>query len=194
MASRRSAPAGVEPLSPRRKWQTIAVATMLLVPAYWSVLAGIVDGAVNDADAVGGDVGNGPAFIAFGLALIPFVFIVLAFMSGHPKAPGAVVRAMGLSVLVGIVVSAVAADAVTGIVAGVGAGGAVALRPEPSVGWKPRAVGVLVASAYTFILVRTAGAIALVSAPIFPLTALGLADHFVAWRRQTRVAEDAARD
>lgn len=194
MASRRSAPAGVEPLSPKRKWQTIAFATALLVPAYWSVLAGLVDSALDADDAVGGDVGNGPAYVAFGLALIPFVFVVLAFMSGHPKAPGAVVRAMSLAVLVGFVASAIAADAVTGIVAGVGAGGVVALRPEPSVGWKPRAVGVLVASAYTFVLVRTAGVLALVSAPVFPLTALGLADHFVAWRRQTSVSEDAARD
>ncbi len=42
---RRAAAAGVVPLSPKRKWQTITVATLLLVPAYWSILAGFVDGA-----------------------------------------------------------------------------------------------------------------------------------------------------
>ena len=35
--------------------------------------------------------------LAFGLALIPFVFIVLAFMSEHPRAPGAVAQGDGLA-------------------------------------------------------------------------------------------------
>jgi hypothetical protein len=177
------------PLSAKRKWQTITVATVLFLPAYWSVLAGIVDGALDEGEAVSGDVGSSAALVAFGLALIPFVFIVLAFMSEHPRAPGAVVRAMGLSLLVGVAASAVAADAVTGIVAGVGAGGLVALRPEPDHGWKPRAVGVLVAATYSFVLVRSAGELAVLMAPVFPLTALGLADHYVEWRRQPRVAD-----
>ena len=74
-----------------------------------------------------------------------------------------------------------------GIVAGVGAGGLVAPAPRArGHGWKPRAVGVLVAAVYTFVLVRTAGALALLPAPVFPLTALGLADHYVDWRRQSR--------
>ena len=46
------------------------------------------------------------------------------------RAPGGRLRAMGLCLLVGIPVSALAADAVTGIVAGVGAGGIVALRAD----------------------------------------------------------------
>jgi hypothetical protein len=186
---RRATAAGAAPLSPKRKWQTITVATLLFLPAYWSVLAGIVDGALDATETVSGDVGNSAALIAFGLALIPFLFIVLAFMSEHPRAPGAVVKAMGLSLLVGIAASAIAADAVTGLVAGVGAGGLVALRPEPDHGWKPRAVGVLVAATYTFMLVRTAPDIALLSAPVFPLTALGLADHYIEWRRQPTVAD-----
>jgi hypothetical protein len=184
---RRRASGGAAPLSPKRKWQTITVATLLLVPAYWSLLAGVVSGAIDDNDGVE----NPAAFVAFGLAVIPFVFIVLAFMSEHPRAPGAVLRAMGLVLLVGIPVSAIAADAVTGIVAGVGAGGAAALRPEPLHGWRPRAAGVLIASLYTYALVRTAGPLALVSAPIFPLTVLGLADHYVEWRRERAQATPA---
>ena len=178
------------PLSPKRKWQTIIVATLLLVPAYWSILAGIVDGALDEGEGVSGDVGNSASLVAFGLALIPFVFIVLAFMSEHPRAPGAVLKAMALALVVGAMASAIAADAVTGIVAGVGAGGLVALRPEPDHGWKPRAVGVLLAATYAFVLVRTAGPLALMSAPVLPLTALGLADHYVDWKREPRV--DAA--
>lgn len=172
--------AGAQPLSPQRKWQTITVATLVLVPAYWAMLAGIVSAAES------GDEGSPHAglALAFGLMVIPFVFMVLAFMSGHPRAPGAVLKAMGLSILVGILVSAAAVDAVTGIVAGVGAGGVVALRPDDPSGWKARSVGVLVAALYTFVLVRTVGALALFPAPIFPFTAIGLADHLAARRRE----------
>jgi hypothetical protein len=134
----------------------------------------------GSSDAEGGP--SAPAAIAFGLALIPFVFIVLAFASEHPRAPGAVVRAMGLSLLVGLPVSAIAGDAVTGIVAGVGAGGIVALRADQAHEWRIRAAAVAVAAAYAFVLARAAGAVVLIALPIFPFTSLGLADHFSEWR------------
>jgi hypothetical protein len=93
-------------------------------------------------------------------------------------AAGAVVKAMGLCLVVGICASALAGDAVTGIIAGVGAGGIVALRADEPHSWKARALGVAIAASYTFILARTAGAIVLLPAPIFPFTAIGVADHF----------------
>jgi hypothetical protein len=176
----------MEPLSPKRKWQTIMLATVLLAPAFWALLVGIV-ASVNEDDV---DSPSVPAALALGLAIIPFVFIVLAFMSGHPRAPGAVLRAMGLSILVGIPVSALAADAATGIVAGVGAGGIVALRADRAHETKIRAIGVLVASLYTFALLRTAGAVALLPAPVFPLTAIGIADH-LSERRYERASTDS---
>lgn len=176
-------PRGVAPLSPQRKWRAITLATLLLVPAFWSMLAGAVTIASDDD----GGVGNPAAAIALGFALIPFVFIVLAFLSEHPRAPGAVVKAMTLCLLVGIPVSAIAADAVSGIVAGVGAGGIVALRADADHGWRTRAVGVAVAVAYTFVLVRVAAELVLLPAPIFPFTAVGIADH-LAERRAERVA------
>lgn len=169
-------PAGVEPLSPQQKWKTITIATLLLVPAYWALLGGLVAEATDDTKSHVGQPNTAAAF-ALGLAIIPFVFIVLAFMSGHPKAPGAVVKAMTLSVLVGIPVSALAGDAVTGIVAGVGAGAIVALRMDADHNWRTRAVAVAIASIYTFALVRTAGAMALLAAPVLPLTGIGVADH-----------------
>ena len=166
-------PGGAEPLSPQRKWRAIAVATVLLVPAFWAVLAGLVSGS-DVAD--GGP--NAPAALALGLALIPFVFMVLAFMSQHPRAPGAVVKAMGLALLVGVTASAIAADGATGIVAGAGAGGVVALRSDAAHTWQSRALAVVIATVYTFVLVRTAGAIALLAAPALPLTGIGIADHW----------------
>ena len=172
-------PTGMEPLSPRRKWQAITLATLLLVPAYWSILAGLVSAASDGPDPVA----NPGAYLAFGLAVIPFVFVVLAFVSEHPRAPAAVWRALVLAVLVGGGVSALAADAVTGIVAGVGAGGVITLRSDGDHNWKARALAVAFAVVYTFVLVRTASSLALLPAPIFPFTAIGVADHLSERRR-----------
>lgn len=179
-------PAGMQPLSPERKWRAITLATLLLAPAVWSLLAGLVAAASDEA--------GGPepaAAIAFGLALIPFVFIVLAFSSEHPRAAGAVIRAMGLCLLVGIPVSALAADAVTGIVAGVGAGGVVALRRDLAHDWRTRAGAVAIAASYTFVLARVAGPVVLVAAPIFPFTGIGLADHLSEWRLERETGRPA---
>ena len=123
-------------------------------------------------------------FIAFGLAVVPFVFVVLAFLSEHPRAPGAVVRAMGLTLLVGIPVSALASDAVTGIAAGLGAGGIAALRADPDHRWTARALGVIAASAYVFLLVRVAPEAALLLTPALPFTSIGVADHLSEHRRE----------
>ena len=54
--------------------------------------------------------------------------------------------------------------------AGVGAGGVVALRIDVLHSRRLRAAGVAVATAYTFMLVRLAGPVALIAAPIFPFT------------------------
>jgi hypothetical protein len=168
----------MSPLTPAQRWRAIALATLLLAPSVWSVLAGLVAAAADDRT----DAPAAGAAIAFGLSLIPFAFMVLAFASGHPRAPGAVLRAMGLCLLVGIPVSAVAADAVTGLVAGLGAGGIVALRADAAHEWRMRAAAVAVAATYTFVLARAAGAVVLIAAPIFPFTSLGLADHLSEWR------------
>lgn len=177
----------MEPLSPQRKWRAITIASLLLVPACWAILVGLVTSASDEP----GGVENPAAAIAFGIALIPFVFVALAFLSGHPAAPAAVVKAMGLCLLIGIPVSALAADAITGIVAGVGAGGVVALRSDEAHTWRTRAVGVAFASMYTFLLARTAGAIVLLPAPIFPFTAIGVADHVAERRWEREVAGTA---
>jgi hypothetical protein len=172
---------GMEPLAPQRKWLTITLATLLLVPAFWSLLAAQVVSA-NTAGRGGGGGPDATAALALGLALLPFVFLVLAFMSAHPRAPGAVLRAMGLALVVGIPVSALAGDAVTGIVAGVGAGAVVALRADEGHSLKRRAWAVTIASLYTFALLRTVGAMALLAAPILPLTGIGIADHVSEWK------------
>ena len=177
----------MQPLPPAKKWRAILVATLVLVLAFWALLAGLVAGATNDGSS-GEAEPNAALGLAVGLTVIPFVFVALAFLSEHPRAPGAVVRAMGWSLLVGIPVSALAGDAVTGIVAGVGAGGIQALRMDEPENWRARAWAVVVAAAYTFVLARVAGGLVLLPAPIFPLTAIGIADHF-SERRAEQAAE-----
>ena len=168
-------------LSPQRKWAAITIATVLLVPACWSLVAALV--ATGPGRAAAGGAPNAALAFALGLALVPFVFVVLAFMTARLGAPGAVLKAMGLSLLVGIPASALAGDAVTGIVAGVGAGAIVALRAESAHNWRARALAVAAASLYTFTLVQAAGAFALLAAPVLPLTGIGVADHLSEWRR-----------
>jgi len=48
---RSAAMAGLDPLPPRRKWRAILLATLLLAPAYWALLAGVVSVAA-DAESV----------------------------------------------------------------------------------------------------------------------------------------------
>jgi hypothetical protein len=170
--------AGAEPLPARRKWRAILLATLVLTPGYWSLLAGLV--------AVGSDEDGAPfaaPYIAFGLALLPFVFVVLAFLSEHPRAPGAVVKAMVLTLVVGIPISALAADAVTGLVAGVGAGGIAALRADIDDDTKRRALALAIAAAVTFVLLRSIPVVAVLLAPVLPFTSLGVADHLGERRR-----------
>ena len=183
---RRSVLAGAEPLPPRRKWRAITIATLLLVPGYWAMLSGIVSAALDRKEAP-----NAGPLLAFGLALLPFVFIALAFLSEHPRAPGAVIKAMVLAILVGIPVSALAGDAVTGLVAGVGAGGIVALRADLEHTWKSRAAAVAVVTAFVFVMLRAEPEVAVLLAPILPFTGIGVADHIAERRQPGRLASRA---
>jgi hypothetical protein len=128
-------------------------------------------------------------YLAFGLAVIPFVFVILAFASEHPRAPAAAAKAMALALLVGIPVSALAADAATGLVAGVGAGGVVALRSDLHHRTKARVLAVLAVSVWVFVTLRIVPEAALLLAPVLPFTSIGVADHLSERRAELRAAE-----
>jgi hypothetical protein len=184
--------AGATPLSPQRKWRAITLATLLFVPAYWAIVAALVSLSSDDGRATP----NAGPLIAFGLCMLPFVFIALAFLSEHPKAPGAAAKAMGLALLVGIPVSALAADAVTGLIAAAGAGGIVALRADMDHSLKARTIAVALATFYVFILLRLATDVALLAGPVLPFTGIGVADHLSERRRdrdRQALAGDAGR-
>jgi hypothetical protein len=181
--SRRSGLGGVEPLSPQKRWRAIILATLVIAPAVWSIIVGIVAAASDDLDAPAG----GP-LIAFGLALVPFAFLVLAFVSEHPRAPSAVLRAMALSLLVGIPIGAASPDAVTPLVAGLAAGGLAALRHDPMQSWKPRVIAAFAATVFVFLLLIVSD-LALVVAPALPFTSIGVADE-LAERRERPATPD----
>jgi hypothetical protein len=184
--TRRNPLAGSAPLPPERKWRAITIATLVLAPAMWSLLIGLVARASDDANAPAA----GP-LVAFGLCLIPFVYIALAWLSEHPRPSQAVVRAMALFLLVGIPVSALADDAITGLVAGVAAGGIAALRADLQHTWKARALAVVAASLYALVFVRLASELLLLVSPVLPFTSLGIADHVSEWRATRRNASAA---
>ena len=183
--SRRNPLAGSAPLSPQRKWRAISLATLILAPAMWSLVIGLVAVVSDDAEAPAA----GP-LIAFGLCVIPFVYIALAWLSEHPRPSTAVVKAMVLCLLVGLPASALADDAITGLVAGIGAGGAAALRADLQHTWKARALAVLAASAYAFVFVRLAAELLLLVSPVLPFTSLGIADHVSEWRATRRAVSE----
>ena len=182
--SRRSGLGGVEPLSPQKRWRAIILATLVIAPAVWSIIAGIVAASSDDPDAPAG-----APLIAFGLALVPFAFLVLAFVSEHPRAPGAVLRAMAFSLVVGIAIGAASPDAVTPLVAGLAAGGLAALRHDPMQSWKPRVIAAFAATVFVFLLLIVSD-LALVIAPALPFTSIGVADELAEQRSQRRPTED----
>ncbi len=121
-------------ISWRRKWWAIVAGTLLVMVSTYSLVFAAVAAASDDPNPP-----SPAAPAALGLAIIPFVFLIVAFLSNHRYAPGAVLAAMGLSVPVALIVSAIARDVVSGLVAGFGAGAIVSLRSERVHSWQGRA-------------------------------------------------------
>lgn len=158
-------------LRPRRRWVSLTAATLVMQFAYWPVVASLIEG---DADLAG--------LLWLGLAVTPFVFLVLAFASGHPRAAGATLAAMGLFLVVALPVGLV--NLVAGLVAGFGAAAACALRLEPGVhSRRGRAVAVAAASVYVLVLLGleallpVLGRFAIMSGAVIPLAIVGIADE-----------------
>ena len=100
---------------------------------------------------------------------------------------------MALAVVVGVPVSALSADAVTGFVAGVGAGGIVALRSDVDRPWRARILAVSAVTLWAYFTVRVVPEAALLIAPALPFTSVGVADHLLELRRERRAAPQPPR-
>jgi hypothetical protein len=169
-----------KPVSARRKWAAISVATVIMAVSVFFMLYGAVEGAVLYETAA-----PGPPF-ALGLALVPFAFLALAFISGHPAAPGAVVVALLVAVPIALVLAALGRDVVTGVAAGYGAGGVVALRREYHQSRRARIIAMVVTTVYVFATLRIDAATGVTAACLLPFVALGIADLAGDWRRAQR--------
>lgn len=159
------------PLGSRRRWLSLTAATVVMQFAYWPVIASLGTGDTGQA-----------GLLWFGLAIVPFVYLVLAFASGHRRAPGAAGLAMGLFLLVALPVGLL--DLLTGLVAGFGAGAVLALRFDPEQhSRRNRVIAVAAASVYVLALnllqglLPAFGPFAIMSAAVIPMAVVGIADE-----------------
>ncbi len=166
---------GRPPLTTKQKWKAIVYATLVLMASYWAIVFAFILSEVEDGPS------PGPP-LALGLALVPFVFVVLSMVSQHADWPGATLKAMGVAAVFGVLVSAFAADAVSGLVAGFGAGGILALRAGDHHRWTGRALAVAGVTVYVMIVLRVVSVAGLVFGPLLPLPALAVADAFMDYR------------
>jgi len=165
-------PATSLPIIGRRKLVALTVATVLLVISYAGILGAFVASGLDEGP------NPGPA-LALGMAVLPLVFATAAYLSLDPRAATAVLKAVGLFFLLAVPVSALAQDAVSGLVAGFGAGAVVAVHRLPAHTWKSRAIAVGAATVYVFFLVRILPPLGIASAPLLPFTAVAVADYIL---------------
>ncbi len=164
---REASPSG--PIDLRRRWIAIIVGTVVLQFTYWPIVGSVAVRAAEGTEF-------SPGLLALGLALAPFAFMALAFTSRHPRAATATLKGLGLFILVGLPLI-VLLDVMAGAVAGLGAGGAVALRRDEVHSAKARWIAVGVATIYVMVLRLVAVEFALVSGAVLPFAIHGLVDQ-----------------
>lgn len=153
----------------KRAWLAIGLATMVALTSYTSLLVAIVASQSDTPDAAG------PAF-ALGFALVPVAFVLLAFVSGHKRAPIAVLKAMGLWLPIALPLGLV--NPVLGLCAAFGFGGSVALKHRYVDRWSARAWVVVLVSLYCFGAVLIFPPLGIISGGLLPFAVLGLADYY----------------
>jgi hypothetical protein len=165
----------------RRKWQAVGFATLLTLPAFWLLVAAVV-AADPDAD-LEAPVG---LLVGAGLALLPLALYVLARVSRHEQA----LRAAALGGAVGIVVAGALSFALreplSPLVAGIGAGGVIALRRHPHTTTVARSLAVVLATGYSAAMVWFVPQLSLGLSPMLPLAAVAAADGYTARRAADR--------
>jgi hypothetical protein len=172
-------------LPPKRRWLAIMLATFVELFSYWLMLFADLATQV-DADVVNPPESGAGAFF-LGLGLMPFAFIVLAFGSKHRNAPGAVAKAMIVSLLFGLALALFALP--VGLVAGFGAGGVFALRlDEPH---RPRLRWTMVAGAtlYMFVVLLISPEAGLFAGGFLPFAAVGFADMLAEYQEERAQGE-----
>ncbi len=168
-------------LAPRRRWLAIGAATVPQVFGYLSIAAAFTTDSEGESL-----VGAGGA--ALGLGLVPFVFLLLAFVSNHLNASIAVLKAMGWFLLIALPLGLV--GPAWGAAVGFAAGGTAALRPAESTRTKVRWVAVGLLAVYILLLLLTAPAAGLFAGALLPLVTIGFADEYSEWSARRRQAPE----
>ena len=165
------------PLPARRKWIIVILATVVELVAFWSVIIGMARSTADQGSEIAGSAAG--AF-ALGFSLVPFAFLVLAFGTNNPRAPGATLRAMGFWMIIGLPLILFIEPA-TGLAAGFGLGAIPAIRLEPEHSWKARLWWVLAFVIYVFVLVFTkvAAGPGVLTASLLPFVTVAFADWVV---------------
>ena len=170
--------------SPARKWLSVATATVLLLLSYSLILLPIMAGP-EGGEAFGASLG-------VGLALVPLVFVVAAFMSQNDRAALSIAKASGLWVLIAVpiayfgLISDLLALFIAGLVTGFGAGGIVAFRLEQGQSRPRRVLAVALTAIYTYIIVSVSPVAGLFGGAVLPFVAIAFADEFGNRRREQR--------
>ncbi|MGI9528245.1 MAG: hypothetical protein ACR2NG_00915 [Acidimicrobiia bacterium] len=167
----------VEQTSYKRSWLAIGLGTMVLMVSYGSLLVAIAAGQSNTPQAAG------PAF-ALGFMLVPVVYVVVAFVSGHDRAPTAVLKAMGLWLVVALPLSLF--NPIFGLCTGFGIGGVVTLNADGPDRWLARTVSVLLVATYSLAILFVFPALGVMSGGLLALPALGLADYYTRNRERAK--------
>lgn len=119
--------------------------------------------------------------VALALAVAPFVFVVVAFVSRNSRAPKRVLASMGLLLALGLTFGLV--SPILGAAVGFGVGFALTLNPLPLEGlMRNRLIAVAIACTYMLLLLLIADpAAGVMTGALFPPLIVGLADEYTSW-------------
>ncbi len=155
--------------NPRRVWWAIGIGTIVQAVAFGSRLLGTVATQSSTPE------GAGPAF-ALGFALVPVVCAIVAFTSGHPRAPLATLKGMGIWLVVALPLGLI--NPVSGLCAGFTASGAVTLRSSGPTSGRVHAAAVVLAAVYVTLLIIIVPQAGIFAGAVTPLLAVKAADVF----------------
>ncbi|OFW65856.1 MAG: hypothetical protein A2Z12_04840 [Actinobacteria bacterium RBG_16_68_21] len=144
--------------------------------SFSSLLAGIADETSTDP--------NRTAAFGFGLAIVPFVFVTLAFGSRHPRAPRAVLASLGLWLAISLVLGLLTVG--LGISVGFGVAGMFSFRRDPPHSYRTRSWALVAGLFYTVLLAVLAPGLGLFAAGTVPFIAIGFADQYAENRARTQ--------
>lgn len=159
-----------------RNWLALALGTVVVVFSYFTYAAAFVTPEGEEASI-------DPALVAVALALSPFVFVVVGFVSRNPRAPRMVLVSLGL--LIGLGLSIGLISPVLGAAAGFGVGTALCLRlPDIPDQLRRRLIAVALSVVYTMALLFFLTPAGLITGALLPGLAVGFADEYGAWRKE----------